>query len=72
MSYKPDVRPSDLGFFPEDEEEFIAQSTAQQLRDYILMHWKAFENSRKQWKQRSVDGVQSITEWIQGIGSNAP
>ena len=33
MSYKPDVWPSDLGFFPDDEEEFIVQSTAQQLRD---------------------------------------
>merc|ERR1712032_410206 len=72
MSYKPDVRPSDLCFFPDDAEEFIAQSTAQQLRDYISMHRKAFENSRKQWKQRSVDGVQSITEWLRGIGSNAP
>jgi len=27
MSYEKDVRPSDLGFFPEDEEEFIEQST---------------------------------------------
>ena len=51
MSYRKDVCPSDLGFFPEDEEEFIKQSTVQQLRDYISMHRKIFENSKKQWKK---------------------
>merc|ERR1712151_1368929 len=72
MSYRKDVRPSDLGFFPEDEEEFIEQSTVQQLRDYIAMHRKIFENSKRQWKKRSVEGVPSITVWLQRIVSNRP
>ena len=29
MLYKEDVGPSDLSFFPDDEEEFIEQLTAQ-------------------------------------------
>ena len=70
MSYKPDVWPSDLGFFPDNKKEFIKQSTAQQLRDYISMHWKTFANSKRQWKKRSINRVQSITVWLWGIGSN--
>ena len=31
MLYKKDVHPSDIGYFPEDEEEFIEQSTVQQI-----------------------------------------
>ena len=47
MLYRKDVHPSDLGFFLEDKEEFIKQSTVQQLIDYIAMHRKILENSIK-------------------------
>ena len=49
MLYKPDVQPSDLSFFPDNKEEFIEQSTAQKLCDYILMHSKMLANSKLQW-----------------------
>jgi len=72
MVYRKDVRPSDLGFFPEDEEDFIEQSTVQQLRDYVSMHRKIFENSKRQWKKRSIEGVPAITGWLRRIISNRP
>ena len=70
MSYRKDVHPSDLGFFPEDDEEFIKQLTVQQLRNYVSMHRKIFENSKRQWKKHSIEGVPSITGWLQWIISN--
>ena len=72
MSYRKDVRPSDLGFFSEDNEEFIKQLTVQQLCDYVSMHRKIFENSKQKWKKRSIEGVPSITGWLQRIVSNRP
>ena len=72
MSYRKDVHPSYLSFFPEDEEEFIKQLTVQQLQDYIAMHQKIFKNSKRQWKKRLVEGVPSITVWFQRIVSNRP
>ena len=36
------------------------------------MHWKTFENSKRQWKKPSFDRVQSITVWIWSIISNKP
>ena len=71
MMLKKDVRPSDLSFFPDDEEGFIEESTVQQLWDYVAMHQKTFINSKKQWKNQSLWGVQSITGWLRIIASNA-
>ena len=51
MLYKKDLRPLDLGLFPEDKEKFIEQSTVQQIQDYVVMNWKKFANSKKQWKK---------------------
>lgn len=65
------VRPSDLGFFSEKEDEFIEQSTAQQLCTCIInMHQKTFENSKKQQKKISIKGVQFITVWLHIVTAN--
>ena len=45
--YKRHVHPSDLGFFPEDEEKLINKLTDQKIQDYVAIHWKTFENSKK-------------------------
>ena len=52
MSYKKDIHPSDICFFPEDEEGFIEQSTFQQLQDYLAMHWKTFSISKNSEKKK--------------------
>jgi len=36
------------------------------------MHRKTFANSKRQWKNQSVEGVQSITVWLRNIVSNKP
>ena len=68
--YKRHVHPSDLGFFPEDEEKLINKLTDQKIQDYVAIHWKTFENSKKQLKTQSVEGVQSIIVWLWSIFSN--
>lgn len=40
-----------VGFSPDFKENFIKQSTAQQLCNNISMHKKTFENKKKQWKR---------------------
>lgn len=70
MTHKKEDRPSDLSFSPIDEEKFIEQLTTQQLEDYISMHRKTFENSKKHWKNRSIKGLKSITVWLWNLTAN--
>ena len=55
---------SDLILFPESKEEFIENSTALEIADFVSISTKAIKNSVIKWIRRSIKGIESITIWF--------
>jgi hypothetical protein len=51
----------------EDIDQYIEDSTARTLANYISSHSKAIKNSVTKWAKLSEQGVRSIVGWIRGL-----
>jgi hypothetical protein len=51
----------------EDIDQYIEDSTARTLANYISSHSKAIKNSVTKWAKQSEHGVRSIVGWILGL-----
>jgi hypothetical protein len=65
-SMKDDARPSDMFLFHANEEEYIEQSTSQEIASWISSHRKAITNSVKKWAIASQTGATTILNWMRG------
>jgi hypothetical protein len=61
------ARPSDMGLFHENIDQYVEDSTARTLANYISSHSKAIKNSVTKWTKQSEQGVRSIVGWIRGL-----
>ena len=64
---KNKARPADMGLFHENIDQYIEDSTARTLANYISSHSKAIKNSVTKWAKQSEHGVRSIVGWIRGL-----
>ena len=65
---KDKARPADMGLFHADVDQYIEDSTARTLANYISSHSKAIKNSVAKWANQSEQGTRSIVGWIRGLG----
>jgi hypothetical protein len=56
-----------MGLFHENIDQYIEDSTARTLANYISSHSKAIKNSVTKWAEQSEHGVRSIVAWICGL-----
>jgi hypothetical protein len=61
------ARPSDMGLFHENIDQYIEDSTARTLANYISSHSKAIKNSVTKWAKQSEQGVRSIVGWTRSL-----
>jgi hypothetical protein len=64
---KNNARPADMGLFHENIDQYIEDSTARALANYISSHSKAIKNRVTKWAKQSEHGVRSIVGWIWGL-----
>jgi hypothetical protein len=64
---KNNDRPADMGLFHENIDQYIEDSTARTLVNYISSHSKAIKNSVTKWAKQSEHRVRSIVGWICGL-----
>jgi len=60
-------RPADMGLFHANVNQYIEESSARTLANYISSHSKAIKNSVTKWARQSEQGVSSIVGWIRGL-----
>jgi hypothetical protein len=56
-----------MGLFHKNIDQYIEDSTARTLANYISSHSKAIKNSIIKWAKQSEQGVRSIVGWIRGL-----
>ena len=61
------ARPADMGLFHANIEQYIDESNASTLANYISSHTKAIKNSVTKWAKQSEHGGRSIVGWIRGL-----